>query len=112
MAKHDRNQTRKMFAREMANAAKEKSKKQRKSISPEVLRQRFEHIVKNPSDTNAVNQYKRDFRFLLDKAKGSTATQMRRLLDIQLGILAAQTADSLKGLKNNMAKLTKSGTRY
>lgn len=115
MAKHNRNQTRKMFKREVTTAIKDVCKKGKKAITPEGLKTRFKHLMNNQSDVDAITNYGPTFERAYFKANGSTAVQMKNLLQTQIEQVeklanpAIQTATTgkFKGLYNKLKKLLK-----
>lgn len=116
MAKHNRKQNRKIFHREMATAIKDVCKKGKKAITPEGLKARFNHIISNQSDVDAITNYGPTFERAYFKANGSTAVQMKNLLQKQLEQLEklanpaikTLTTGKFKGLYNKLKKLLKS----
>ena len=84
MAKHNRNQTRKLFQREVATAIKDVCKKGKKAVTPEGLKARFNHLISNQSDVDAIANYGPAFERAYFKANGSTAVQLKNLLQTQL----------------------------
>jgi hypothetical protein len=84
MAKHDRKQMRKLRVRETASAVRAKIKGRSKSATPETLQNRFNHIMQNQSDIDAICNYGSTFDKAFGKATGSTAAQLKRMLGEQL----------------------------
>lgn len=95
MSKHNRKQSRKMFAREMAAATKKMSKGQKKKTSPESLETRFSHLMKNLHDVDAFNNYADAFRSLFIKSQDSTKVQMLRIKGQQVEELTALLKDEM-----------------
>ncbi|MAI08734.1 MAG: hypothetical protein CMF61_07225 [Magnetococcales bacterium] len=115
MAKHNRNQTRKLFQREVATAIKDVCKKGKKAVTPEGLKARFNHLISNQSDVDAIANYGPAFERAYFKANGSTAVQLKNLLQTQLEQLEklanpaikTLTTGKFKGLYNKLKKLLK-----
>lgn len=115
MAKHDRKQTRKLFKREMASATKAHSKGGRKPITPETLKNRFSHIIRNTTDVDAIRNYGQCFEKAFFKATGSTSEQFKRILREQLNQIKQlafpsvenPTTGCFKGLFHKLNKIQK-----